>query len=65
MSQQILDLINDLEKEYNPDNDLIPNTPTVTWADMSLLKLINHLLTKISDLEFEIEETKREIPCES
>ena len=50
----IRDQIERMKARYNGDNDIIPGTPTVTWADRENLDLIERLLTRIENLEREV-----------
>jgi hypothetical protein len=45
------DKIKRLKQRYNPDNDLIPGAPAVTWADRQLLAIIEALEERVKELE--------------
>ena len=49
-----------LGQRYDVDNDLIPNTPVVTYADMELLDMIMRLVTVVEDLQDQINNLKGE-----
>ena len=52
---------NDMERinsRYNPENDLIPGGPLVTWAELrcaviTLLEEVEELTERIDELEYE------------
>lgn len=44
-------VIDELEKRYNPECDLIRDAPAVTWTDYALLTLIKDLYERIDELE--------------
>lgn len=48
--------IEHLENEYNPERDLILDTPTVTWADYKLLELVRDLYEEIEQLKKQVAE---------
>lgn len=48
--------IEQLENEYNPGRDLILDTPTVTWADYTLLELVKDLYEEIEQLKKQVAE---------
>ena len=49
-------IIERLEREYNPEFDIIRGAPMVTWADRQLLELVKGLLERIEALEKKGEE---------
>lgn len=48
--------IEKLESEYNPERDLIPGAPQVTWSDYTLLELVKDLYDEIEQLKKQIGE---------
>lgn len=36
---------------YNPEYDLIPNAPSVTYADYALIEVVKELLERVDALE--------------
>jgi hypothetical protein len=46
-------IINNMERvsnRYNGDNDIIPNTPVVTWSDQQLVEAVWSLANHIKEL---------------
>lgn len=42
-----------VERRYNPENDLIPNAPSVTYTDHVLIEVVKELLERIEKMENE------------
>lgn len=40
-----------LERRYDPENDIIPGAPVVTYADMEILQMVRSLLLAVSNLQ--------------
>jgi hypothetical protein len=53
---EINHIIRQLEEMYNPEKDLIPDAPSVTYTDRELLDCIKFLLTRVDDLEKRVNE---------
>jgi hypothetical protein len=49
----ITDELKRIERRYNPENDLIPNAPRVTYTDHVLIEVIKELLERVEKLENE------------
>jgi hypothetical protein len=54
-------IIQSLERKYNPENDTIPNTPSVTFTDYQLIEMMGALLSVIEDLQSQIDVLKLEV----
>ena len=50
-----------IEDRYDPENDLIPEAPPVTYTDKVLLNAINFLLARVENLEREVRCLNREM----
>jgi hypothetical protein len=50
--------IESMERRYNPECDVIPGAPSVTWADEQLLYMIKHLVIVVEDLQDQIDKNK-------
>ena len=44
-----------LDARYNPENDIIPGTPSVTYTDHALLEINRALLFVVQDLQSQID----------
>ena len=44
-----------IEEQYNPEFDMIPNGPSVTWAEKGLAEAVSELLDRINKLEKKLE----------
>lgn len=51
-------IIQKIEGRYNPEFDIIPDGPRVTWAEAELAEAIKSLLARIKVLEAELQSTK-------
>lgn len=45
-----------IERYYNPDSDMIPGGPAVTWAEYLLASVCDDLLYEISALKKRVDE---------
>ncbi|MHB0964849.1 MAG: hypothetical protein ACYC36_00210 [Bellilinea sp.] len=43
--------IEEIERRYNPENDINPNGPDVNWVEISLVEIIKTLIKRIAELE--------------
>lgn len=50
-----------IERKYNPEFDTIPNQPSVTNTDMTLLEMIKSLLHNTNVLRNELKELRGEV----
>ena len=48
--------------QYDPENDLIPGGPRVTWAEMELAEAVTALLDRVTKLEAKIKQMERGEP---
>ena len=48
-------LLEDLERDYDGDRDLIPGAPRVTYTDFVLLQAINELIAENDELIARVE----------
>ena len=48
-------IVQKIEGRHNPEFDVIPDGPRVTWAEAELADAIKQLLIRIKDLEAQIE----------
>lgn len=60
ITQRIISYAENLEKEYNPEDDLILNAPEVTYTDYKLLNMIEMLVQVVDDLQDQIDKLKGE-----
>ena len=44
-----------LEERYNPEHDIIPGAPEVTYTEMELIGMIKRLVIVIEDLQEQID----------
>jgi hypothetical protein len=51
----ITSTISKIENRHDPEFDLIPNGPMVTWAEAELADVIGMLLVRIVELEAQVE----------
>jgi len=51
-------IIQKIENRYDPEFDLIPDGPRVTWAEAELAEAIKSLLARIAALEAELQSMK-------
>lgn len=49
-------ILGEIERRYDPEKDLIPGGPDVTWVDAKLVDVIKGLSTRIDELEYEIDQ---------
>ena len=54
--RKILDAIERVMNRYNPEHDLIPNTPSVTHSDMTALEAVAELTKIVMGLVRVVEE---------
>lgn len=54
-------IIDELEKRYNPECDLIRDAPAVTWTDYALLTLVQDLYKRVNVLESRLEEVESDV----
>ena len=52
----VLNDMNRIERRYNPEVDLIPDGPLVTWAEFELMTAVNVLIFHVQELEERIKE---------
>ena len=45
-----------VERRYNPERDLIPGGPDVTWADNEILNMIRTLAQAVDQLQAQVKE---------
>ena len=57
-------LISTIRNRYNPENDVIPGAPMVTYIDWALLTIIDELKERIERLEADMAEVLEDNPCE-
>jgi hypothetical protein len=57
----IRNTIEQVERRYNAENDIIPGTPFVTWADHQLLELVHELAGIVEAQQTDIENLYRRI----
>lgn len=50
-----------IDHRYNPENDTIPNTPSVTWTDKELLDIVNNILTMLDVLQNRITQLEHDL----
>jgi hypothetical protein len=58
ITQRITSYAETLEKKYDPENDVIPNAPQVTYADYKLVNMIEMLVLVVDDLQDQIDKLK-------
>lgn len=46
--------LDSLETRYNPENDIVPGQPVVSYADIALLEVVRDLLKMVEDLQKQI-----------
>jgi hypothetical protein len=51
----IEDRLAKIERRYNPERDLIPGGPDVTWCDAEMVGIIKHLVIVVEDLQDQID----------
>lgn len=56
--RNIESIIQKIEGRYDPEFDLIPDGPRVTWAEAELAEAIKALLARIKVLEAELQSMK-------
>jgi hypothetical protein len=65
MSHHVDTLINTLHNRYDPEHDIIPGTPMVTYTDYALLQIVVELKERIDRLEADMTDlTEQDNPCE-
>jgi hypothetical protein len=60
ITQRIISYAKSIEKRYNPENDVIPNAPAVTYVDYELVNMIEMLVQVVDDLQDQIDNLKGE-----
>jgi hypothetical protein len=60
MSHHIDTLINTLHNRYDPERDIIPGTPMVTYTDYALLQIVIELKERIERLEADMQTLTQE-----
>lgn len=61
MSRAVDLAIDSITDRYNPENDIIPNAPVVTWADMELLYAVKSLQKQVDELRLTVLKLQNEI----
>lgn len=54
----MLDIIKRIEQEHDPDFDLTPGGPRVTWAERALAQAIRDLAAEVEALRAEVAELR-------
>jgi hypothetical protein len=54
-TNSIIRSVEKLKSRYNPENDLIPGAPQVTWSDYELLEICEYLLKQCWGLQAQID----------
>ena len=50
-----------IDQRYNPEWDIIPNQPPVTWTDKELLDILNNVLQMIDVLQDRIVQLEKDL----
>ena len=56
---RVRNIIDELNTRYNPECDIAPNAPPVTYTDMKLTAAVESLLLIVADLQSQIDQIKR------
>lgn len=54
-TMRVTRIIESVERRYDPEHDVIPGGPSVTWADTQLLNIIKCLITEVEGLQEQID----------
>jgi SpoVK/Ycf46/Vps4 family AAA+-type ATPase len=54
----VKNILEHIEHRYNPENDVIPGAPDVTWADSELMDAVKYLVAEIEVLNAIVEELR-------
>lgn len=60
MNEQMQNTVNQIKAQYNPERDMLPNGPDVTWVEMALLEWCEIQQDTIEQLRKELDVVKRE-----
>jgi hypothetical protein len=54
-TQRIMRDIDEIERRYNGDNDIISGAPVVQWPDMKLAQITKQLIFIVNDLQKQLD----------
>jgi hypothetical protein len=52
--------IEEIERRYNPEQDMPDDPVQVTWVDYYLLEMVKDLMAKVTELKQELEQIKNQ-----